>query len=93
VIAITPTLFAGNPGDLVWFDDIEWADTVGEAVRIIREGRKTALIDAHGWQEKAKEIPTMLGADSDHVDRVVTTAPIVNEKPLDKWPDTIPPDL
>ncbi len=44
MIALTDSLFAGDRDDLVWFDDRRWAQTVGEAVRIILAG-DAALLD------------------------------------------------
>jgi hypothetical protein len=92
VIAVTPTLFAGKPGDLLWLDDLLWAGTVGEAVILIKEG-KAALIDVEGWEQKARTILGILGAEQDHIEWAIRTAPRVNENRVGHWPDTLPFDF
>jgi hypothetical protein len=78
MIALTPSLFAGNPDDLVWFDDLRWAATPGEAVRIIKEG-DAALLPLDDWQGQARAVLGQLGADRAHTEWVIGTACRVNE--------------
>jgi hypothetical protein len=78
MIAVTPSLFAGQPADRVWFSDLHWADTVGEAVAIIEDGQ-SALIAREGWEEKVWDILGLLGATAETIEWAISTAPRVNE--------------
>jgi hypothetical protein len=78
MIAVTPSLFAGTPQDVVWFGDLHWADTVGEAVAIIEDGQ-SALISRENWQEKVRDILGLLGAPPHTIEWAISTAPRVNE--------------
>jgi hypothetical protein len=72
-------LFAGRPDDVVWFNDLRWADTAQEAFRLIRDEDRSALIAEDGWETKVTEILGLLGCDEDHIDWAIRTAPRVNE--------------
>jgi hypothetical protein len=78
MIALTDSLFAGDRSDLVWFNDLRWAQTVGAAVRIILEG-DAALLPLDDWRDQARDVLGLLGADGDHIEWVIRTACRVNE--------------
>ena len=78
MIALTDSLFAGDRNDLVWFDDRRWAQTVGEAVRIILAG-DAALRSLGDWHDRARDVLGLLGADGDHIEWVIQNARRVNE--------------
>ena len=92
MIAITTTLFVGNREELVWFDDLVWAETPQEAASLIRIGR-AALLSLNNWQERGREVLSLLGIDADSIAWALSTAVRVNERPEDRWPDTLPPDF
>lgn len=82
MIAVTPSLFAGWPTDLCWFDDLCLASTPDEAVGLILAD-KSALIPLPGWEDQAREVLRLLGRDEDHIEWAIATAPRVNEpKPV-----------
>ena len=74
MIALTDSLFAGDRDDLVWFIDLRWAHTVGEAVRIILAG-DAALLPLDNWPDGVRDV---LGADSDRIEWVTRNARRVN---------------
>lgn len=93
MIAITPAMFAGTPRDVVWFDDLVWAETPEEAFQVIRHDGRSALLDVDNWQDQAGEVLKLLVADTDHITGALSTAARVNERPEDCWPDTLPSGL
>jgi hypothetical protein len=91
-MAVTPSLFVGEPGDEVFFTDLYWADTVGQAVTLINDGL-SALLAYDNWQAKARVILAQLGARQGHISWLIATAPRVNENQDARWPDTVPVDF
>jgi hypothetical protein len=77
MIALTDSLFAGDRHDLVWFIDLRWAHTVGEAVRIILAG-DAALLPLDNWPDRVRDVLGLLGADSDRIEWVTRNACRVN---------------
>ena len=77
MIALTDSLFAGDRDDLVWFNDLRWAQTVGEAVRIILAG-DAAPLPLHDWPDRVREVLGLLGSDGDHIEWMIQNACRVN---------------
>jgi hypothetical protein len=92
MVAITPSLFAGQPEDAVCLNDLIWAGAVGEAVKLIEDGR-CALLAYENWQEQARDVLGLLGASQEHISWLIATAPRVNENLAARWPDTVPVNL
>jgi hypothetical protein len=68
VIALSDNLFVGYREDLVWMDDLRWAETPADAARIIIEEDNAALIpEEEGWEAMARQTLILLGADEDHI--------------------------
>lgn len=81
MIALTHNLFVGQREDLVWFDDIRWAETPGDAARIIIEDDNAALIpEEDGWEAMARQTLILLGASEEHIAWCFQWQRRVNEK-------------
>jgi hypothetical protein len=88
MIALTPRLFVGDPGDEVWLSDLRRASTPAEAVTLIRDGQ-SALLGYEDWQEQARDVLGLLGVDLGTIEWAIPTAPRVNEGLEKRWPDAI----
>lgn len=81
MIALTDNLFVGFKDDLVWFDDIVWAETPEDAARIIIEDDNAVLLpEEAGWEDLARQTLVLLGASDDHIAWCFRTQRRVNEE-------------
>jgi hypothetical protein len=80
VIALTHNLFVGKQEDLVWMDDLRWANTGIEAAQLIERGYAALLPEKEGWEAQVRDALVLLGASEDHIEWCFRWQRRVNER-------------